>query len=88
MTKKPFEENVANKFGAPMGRPSDKVLSGKVHLQKVPMHDMCYDKGGAYWGMGIQLWCAWNDKGVMYFRAPVRALAKMKAELKDCTFYR
>jgi hypothetical protein len=54
-----------------MGRRSDEV-SGVVELARVPMVDGDYDEGGAYWG-GVAdnpLWCAWNDDGAMYLRAP------------------
>lgn len=86
--EKPFEQDVSSKYGAPMGRRSDN-LSGKTHLQRVPMFDGDYDKGGAYWGGGrgvAPLWCAWNDNGATYLRAYSRNEAK--AMLPDCTFYR
>ena len=91
---KPFEVNVSSKFGAPLGRHSDNVLEGKVHLQKVPFYDGDYDKGGAYWGSGGgPLYCAWNEDGAFYVRAENREHAKKKltsfehANL-DVTFYR
>lgn len=48
---------VSNQYGAPMGRsnvgkrPEDK----RIFDCAVPMSDGCYDKGGAYWGIGTQL---------------------------------
>lgn len=50
--------DVSSKYGAPMGRgnigkrPKDK----RVYDCAVPMDNQgCYDKGGAYWGIGMQL---------------------------------
>lgn len=48
---------VDTRRGAPMGRhnvgtrPTDK----RVFDCRVPMPDGCYDKGGAYWGIGAEL---------------------------------
>lgn len=89
MLTKPFEENVSSAYGAPMGRRS-KFITGKVHLQKVPLYDGCYDKGGAYWGSPNDLWCAWNNEGATYTRANSRneAKARFNAELSGLIFYR
>lgn len=62
---------VNGKYGAPMGRynvgtqpvtitsgPNNRIVKKnqiKVFDCAVPMIDMAYDKGGAYWGMGNQL---------------------------------
>ncbi len=78
---KPFERNVSNKFGAPMGRRSDEIPAGaRVQLAKVPMVDGDYDAGGAYWGGGtVPLWCAWTDEGLAaYERASSRTAAREK----------
>jgi hypothetical protein len=86
---KPFEVNVSSKYGAPMGRHTE-VINGKAHLQKVPFYDGCYDKGGAYWGGPADLWCAWNETGTRYVRAPNRDAAK-QAIIKanpEVRFYR
>jgi hypothetical protein len=83
---KPFEVNVSSKYGAPMGRRETANLEGKVHLQRVPLYDGCYDKGGAYWGGPSNLWCAWNDKGTQYLRAGSRVEAKTM--LPECKFYK
>jgi len=86
---KPFERNVSSRYGSPMGRASDKVedFEGKCHLQKVPMFDYDYDKGGAYWGSadirnGVgHIYCAWDNEGhVAYVRALGRTSAKNKLE--------
>jgi hypothetical protein len=86
----PYMDNVSSPYGAPMGRHSDSPsqFTGKTHLRKVPMVDLCYDPGGAYWGMGTQLWCAWDEELdiVTYFRSPSRADAKR--ELPNARFYR
>lgn len=77
---KPFEVKVSGKYGAPMGRRSDinnLAQTGKpVHLQRVPFVDGDYDPGGAYWGGGTPLYCAWDDEGVAYIRAKDREDAK------------
>lgn len=85
--KTPFAEKVNAKYGAPMGRYNDglaalKDAEGKVHLQNVPLTGGgCYDEGGAYWGGGTPLYCAWGydskgDQIVAYFRAASRDAAK------------
>jgi len=52
-------DRVDTKYGAPMGRSSvgEKPTDGtKVFDCRVPMDsDGCYDRGGAYWGIGNQL---------------------------------
>jgi hypothetical protein len=63
-----------------MGRRSDPVeeFTGPVRLQRVPMVDGDYDKGGAYWGGGTTpLYCAWDDEGhALYIRAKSLETAK------------
>ena len=79
---------VSCKYGAPMGRTSDNPANFagiKVHLAKVPLKGD-YDAGGAYWGSGMPLWCAWSDEAVMYIRAPTRQQAK--ATLPNARFFR
>lgn len=92
-TTAPYQENVSSIYGAPMGRRSDKV-SGKLHLRRVPAMDGDYDQGGAYWGSvagnfrdgTAPLWCAWNDTGAAYVRAPNRDEAKRS--FPGCTFFK
>lgn len=93
--KAPYEVNVSSKYGAPMGRCSNKVqelatVNGKVHLQKVPFVDGCYDPGGAYWGGGTPLFCAWGESEdetvVVYLRAKDRETAKTLLPA-SCKFY-
>jgi len=76
----PFEYDVSSKYGAPMGRRSSLIaeLSGRVHLRQVRFVDGDYDKGGAYWGGGQPLFCAWDDEGaVVYTRSDTRGGAKL-----------
>lgn len=88
----PFESKACSRYGADMGRRSDKIsdLSGrKVRLQRVPACDGGdYDPGGAYWG-GIHsspLFCAWDDEFTVYFRASSREEAKR--QIQGARFYR
>ena len=69
--------------GARMGRrsiiPAD--YSGeKLHLRRVPLDRGGYDPGGAYWGHGSPLWCAWGQTATeqmqVFTRAKDRATAK------------
>jgi len=76
---KPFEVQVDCKYGAPMGRSNyDPIPAGtKVYLQRVPLVDGAYDKGGAYWGGPSNLYCAWYDNDhVIFVRANSRNAAK------------
>lgn len=78
--------------GAPMGRSNDHI-SGKCRLEKVAMYDGGYDKGGAYWGSGVQLWvCEDADGGLFFVRAETREKAKQAiiADMlsDDVTFFR
>jgi hypothetical protein len=80
-TLKPFQIPVNGKYGAPMGRRQDPVedFVGHVYLQKVAMFDGDYDEGGAYWGGGSPLYCAWDDEGhAIYIRAKDSFAAKKK----------
>ncbi len=66
------------KFGAPMGRHSDR-LCGKVRLQEMRMVDGAYDQGGAYWGCGDTMYVAQDsDGGLAFYRAKNRTEAKAK----------
>lgn len=85
--------------GAAMGRrnavPPDVSTVRKLHLRRVPLSDGgCYDKGGAYWGQGAPLWCAFGEsdteQAVIYFRAATRDAAKITARqtFPNAKFYR
>ena len=80
-TLKPFQVPVDAKYGAPMGRQESPVedFTGPVYLQKVPMVDGDYDEGGAYWGGGTPLYCAWDEKGM---QSTVRAKDSSAAKKK------
>jgi len=65
--------------GAMMGRAIDlpRETTAKLHLHRVRLDNGGYDPGGAYWGIGQPLYCAWNDDGeAAYVRASDRAAAK------------
>lgn len=89
---KPFETKGYTQYGASMGRRSDyNNLAGKVHLVRVKLDSGGYDKGGAYWGSGVSLWCAWNDDATVYLRAHSRQAAKqslIESAADTVTFYR
>ncbi len=95
----PFHYSVSSKYGAPMGRRSDRLSEfgkNKLHLRKVSMVDGCYDKGGAYWGAGTQLWCVWGDDQAneivneSYLRAHTReaAIAEIRKACPHAKFFR
>ncbi len=74
--------------GSQMGRrdciPDDRATVKKLRLRKVPMVDYgCYDRGGAYWGQGETLYCAFGESDSeqveAWFRAENREEAKQKA---------
>jgi hypothetical protein len=93
---KPFQVNVSSKYGAPMGRPGQdlKIVAAKLHLERVPFVDSCYDQGGAYWGSPANLYCAWGEADgetiAYYLRANSRQQAKAKLQelFPDLKFYR
>jgi hypothetical protein len=92
---KPFESKGYNKYGADMGRRSEKPTifgAGRVRLQKVELDRGGYDNGGAYWGSGVQLWCAWTNDGefTSYLRAPTRAgaVAEIRRTFPEVKFFR
>lgn len=65
--------------GAPMGRSSGHFLdpsAGKVRLFRVNLNSGGYDDGGAYWGLGANLWCGIDAEGRRRFiRAHTRSQA-------------
>lgn len=93
----PYQEHVNCQYGAPMGRrgnASEPDAPVKLRLRRVPLVDYAYDQGGAYWGQGDPLWCAWGDgaeeEQVIYLRAPGRSQARAAALLTfpRARFYR
>jgi hypothetical protein len=92
-----------NRYGAAMGRnpwaPSGAVgapvderflpadTADHLYLRRVRLDSSGYDQGGAYWGHGTPLYCAWDSQGrVRYLRAASRA--KAKAQFPAARFYR
>jgi hypothetical protein len=63
-----------------------------LFLRKVPVNPGGYDPGGAYWGLGDPLWCAWSDNPdlIVYIRASRRFTAKalIKKYYPSVRFYR
>ena len=82
--KPPYTENGYSQYGAQMGRRDLNAINydgGKLHLRRVPLDSGGYDPGGAYWGTGTPLWCAWGwledgDCLECYTRAATRHAAK------------
>lgn len=51
-------------WGAQMGRRDQKEgRPERLCLQRLRLHDGAYDSGGAYWGSGTSLWCAFSPDG-------------------------
>lgn len=85
--------DVSSRYGAPMGRPNllpESELTNPLYLQRVPFVDLCYDRGGAYWGMPANLYCAFSDECRIFVRGNSRSEAKSKvlAILPTATFHR
>lgn len=84
----PSQVDVSSKYGAPMGRRSNNYLEAPVTLSNVVIDSGGYDEGGAYWGVGQQLWVAWDEIGnADYFRASTQNDARQiladRYDLKD-----
>jgi hypothetical protein len=89
--------------GAQMGRrdiiPRD-YAGERLHLRRVPLNDgSCYDPGGAYWGSGTPLFCAYGETETeqmeIYVRRNTREAAKAEiqerlkmASVSPAKFYR
>ena len=68
---------LSGKYGAPIGR-DNQQLGESCKLQKVKMSSCgAYDCGGAYWGIGTQLWVAEDLDGSQFF---VRAKSRKEAK--------
>jgi hypothetical protein len=77
-------------------------VSGKLHLQVVPLDSGGYDPGGAYWGRGSTLFCVWGTlhdefQGLrdefyleLYFRSNSRKEVKALVldRYENVTFYK
>jgi hypothetical protein len=83
MQTEPFNERVGSRYGAPMGRASRTPWDGdegvKLRLAQVPLNSGGYDAGGAYWGHGTPLYCAWDAAPGGRFLAYVRASSRAAA---------
>lgn len=89
--------DVSSKYGAPMGRrdhatETDKPI--KLHLYRLPFIDLCYDTGGAYWGMPANIYRAvgygTEELQEIFVRANSRNAAKTKVlqTFPHAKFYR
>lgn len=88
----PYLRKVNTTYGAPMGRTEylPRHYNGeRLHLRRVPLNSGGYDPGGAYWGTGLPLYCAYGHTcgGIgepveLYTRATSHAAAadKLRAE--------
>lgn len=85
--------------GAMMGRrdaiPTDADSVRKLHLRRMRLTDGgCYDQGGAYWGHGDPLFCAWGESKTeqvhVFCRAKSReeAKARVRAAFRNAEFFR
>jgi hypothetical protein len=64
-------EKVSSKYGAPMGRHESLLGVERIRLFRVRLNSGGYDDGGAYWGLGVPLWCArCSEGGAQFVRAP------------------
>lgn len=99
--KHPKLSNACSERGANMGRPNvieEPDAPIKFRLYKMPMVDLCYDTGGAYWGQGSKehgvMYHAYGDgpkfKNEMFVRAKSRDEAKtmIRERFKNASFYR
>lgn len=88
---KPFQKPGCDRYGASMGRRGyTSCTPSNLHLQRVPIDSQGYDQGGAYWGLGVPLYCAWNNGFEAYVRAESRkaAMALIKERHPQATFLR
>lgn len=69
---------VGSRYGSPTGRTTSPLGQGikSVNLFKVRLDSGGYDQGGAYWGLGGALWCAYCDEGGRQF---IRAGSRISA---------
>jgi hypothetical protein len=81
------------KYGAPMGRASSEPdetgwhqkYKGKLYLKEVPLDEGGYDAGGAYWGIGEQLYVAYSPRNedVVRFWGPCLRAVQVFVQAKD-----
>lgn len=74
--------------GSMMGRanciPAD-YNGEKLHLRRVPLDSGGYDPGGAYWGTGTPLYCAYGETETEQVYAFVRGASRKEAIAKLAT---
>lgn len=75
----------SNRFGAPMGRPSERLdPKGRLTAQRVRIDSGGYDKGGAYWGLrphGQHLYAVQDGIGNLAFVDAASAVAAKQEAL-------
>jgi hypothetical protein len=74
--------------GSMMGRAScipDDYNGEKLHLRRVPLDSGGYDPGGAYFGQGTPLYCAFGETETEQLYAFVRAASRKEAIAKIAT---
>lgn len=74
---------VGSRYGAPMGRRSDRDMEGQdCHLERVSIDNGGYDAGGAYWGNGAPLYRLMTVDGAKdaYFRDEGRGAKNIASE--------
>ena len=80
----PYHSKGYTQYGAQMGRRTinaNNYSGERLHLRRVPIDSGGYDPGGAYWGLGAPLYCAFGhleggDPVESYARAKSREEAK------------
>lgn len=93
-----FTPDVNCKYGAPMGRSAtwsnDTGYTGKMYLQRIPLNNGGYDRGGAYWGIGMPLYAYTSASDTCeeitgYIRAYDRNDAKVivRGKYPNATFF-
>jgi hypothetical protein len=79
--------DVNSSYGAPMGRhcfgQTHDADQHCVRLFRVNLDSGGYDDGGAYWGIGQQLWCATDGQDYCQFtraRSRIGAIIELQIE--------
>lgn len=57
----------------------------KLHLRRVPLDSGGYDPGGAYWGKGTPLYCAYGETETEQLQVFIRAASRKEAIVKLAT---